>query len=69
MKLLADSAKEEQGLMRQLVDEFAANFLKQHGLTLRFTDRRPNGSWTRPFEPRSRCAICAPRGSRISSLA
>jgi ATP-dependent Clp protease ATP-binding subunit ClpA len=36
-KLLAESAREERGVMRQLVDEFADNFHKQHGLTLRFS--------------------------------
>jgi endopeptidase Clp ATP-binding regulatory subunit ClpX len=37
-KLIAESAKRERIVMRQLLDEFAANFHKQHSLTIRFTD-------------------------------
>ena len=37
-KLLAESAKEERVVMRQLVDEFAQRFAEMHGLQLQFTD-------------------------------
>ena len=36
--LLAEQAKEERGVMRQLVHEFATRFREAHGLTLEFTD-------------------------------
>ncbi len=36
--LLAESASEELVIMRQIVQEFAERFQKEHGLTLRFTD-------------------------------
>jgi endopeptidase Clp ATP-binding regulatory subunit ClpX len=37
-KLLAEHEKEEQGVMRQLVNEFAARFTDNHKLAIRFTD-------------------------------
>lgn len=37
-QLLAESAQEEQAMMRQVVDEFAQRFEQSHGLHLRFTD-------------------------------
>ena len=37
-RLLAESAKEEHDVMRQLVHEFAARFRETHALTIRFTD-------------------------------
>ncbi len=37
-KLLAESAREEQDVARQLVHEFAGRFAENHGLKLRFTD-------------------------------
>ena len=37
-KLLAESAKEEHVVMRQLVHEFAARFREAHSLTIKFTD-------------------------------
>jgi endopeptidase Clp ATP-binding regulatory subunit ClpX len=36
-KILADPAREERLVARQLVDEFAQRFLKAHGLKIRFT--------------------------------
>lgn len=36
--LLAESASEEQVIMRQIVHEFSERFQKEHGLTLRFTE-------------------------------
>lgn len=38
VNLLAESAKEEHVVMRQLAHEFAARFREAHGLTIRFTD-------------------------------
>jgi endopeptidase Clp ATP-binding regulatory subunit ClpX len=37
-KLLAENAREERVVMQQLLEEFANNFLQQHGLRLRFTE-------------------------------
>src|SRR5216117_3535847 len=37
-QLLAEHAKEERGVMRQLVDEFAQRFRETHGLTITFTE-------------------------------
>ena len=37
-QLLAEHAKEERGVMRQLVHEFAQRFRETHGLTIRFTE-------------------------------
>ena len=37
-KLLAESAKEERDVMRQLVHEFAARFRETHSLAIKFTD-------------------------------
>ncbi len=37
-KLLAEQAKEEEVVMRQLVHEFAERFRETHGLTIRFTE-------------------------------
>ena len=36
--LLAESASEEHGMLRQIVGEFAARFQREHGLELRFTE-------------------------------
>ncbi len=37
-KILADPAREERIVARQLVDEFARRFREMHGMTLRFTE-------------------------------
>jgi ATP-dependent Clp protease ATP-binding subunit ClpX len=37
-KILADPKSEERVVARQLVDEFAARFQENHGMTIRFTD-------------------------------
>ncbi|MBN2508444.1 MAG: AAA family ATPase [Verrucomicrobia bacterium] len=37
-RLVADSAREEQSLTRQVLDEFAQRFAQSHGLKIRFTD-------------------------------
>jgi len=37
-KILADPRQEERVVARQLVDQFAARFLENHGMTIRFTE-------------------------------
>jgi endopeptidase Clp ATP-binding regulatory subunit ClpX len=37
-RLLAEHAREERGVLRQLVHDFSARFVKEHGLSLTFTE-------------------------------
>ena len=69
-KILADPKREERIVARQLVDEFARRFRENHGMTHPLHGRRggPAGEGG-AGEGAVACAICARRGSRISSSA